>query len=201
MIDYIFKLVKKQRAKIRLKKVDKYIVKGDSYLVPPFMLNLRNIKNNKIYLVIGDNTMLSCQITFESKEGQIVIGNNSFIGSSQLICRDKITIKNNVFIAWGCCIYDHNSHSLDFKDRQNDITQQLEDYKKGLNFIENKNWDVVKSSPILIKSNAWVGMNCIILKGVTIGEGAIVAAGSVVTKDVPDWTVVGGNPAKVIREL
>ena len=44
-------------------------------------------------------------------------------------------------------------------------------------------------------------MNCIILKGVTIGEGAIVGAGSVGTKDVPDWTVAGGNPAKVIKVL
>ena len=44
-------------------------------------------------------------------------------------------------------------------------------------------------------------MNCIILKGVTIGEGAIVGAGSVVTKDVPAWTVVAGNPAKIVKKL
>ena len=44
-------------------------------------------------------------------------------------------------------------------------------------------------------------MNCIILKGVTIGEGAIVGAGSVVTKDVPAWTVVAGNPARVVKKL
>jgi acetyltransferase-like isoleucine patch superfamily enzyme len=201
MINYIFKLVKEQRFGIRIKKLEKYIVKGESYLISPFTLNLRNIEKNKIYLEVGDNTMLSCQITFETQEGKIVIGNNSFIGSSQLICRNKITIEDNVFVAWGCSIYDHNSHSINYKDRQKDIQQQLEDFKKGLNFIENKNWNVVKSSPILIKSNAWIGMNCIILKGVTIGEGAIVGAGSVVTKDVPDWTVVGGNPAKVIREL
>lgn len=52
-------------------------------------------------------------------------------------------------------------------------------------FIAHKNWDVVNSKPITICNDAWIGMNCIILKGVTIGEGAIVGAGSVVTKDVP----------------
>ena len=45
----------------------------------------------------------------------------------------------------------------------------------------------------------WIGCNCIILKGVTIGEGAVVAAGSVVTKDVPPKALVGGNPAKIIK--
>ena len=81
------------------------------------------------------------------------------------------------------------------------MENQLKDLRSGKSFIENKNWSVVSSAPILIKNNVWIGMNVIILKGVTIGEGAIVAAGSVVTKDVPDWTLVGGNPAKIIKNL
>lgn len=64
-----------------------------------------------------------------------------------------------------------------------------------------KNWEGVVMGPVRIEDHAWVGFNVIILKGVTIGEGAIVAAGSVVTKDVPAFTVVAGNPARVIREL
>ncbi|MGC8751800.1 DapH/DapD/GlmU-related protein, partial [Hydrotalea sp.] len=62
-----------------------------------------------------------------------------------------------------------------------------------------KNWEKVKSSPIKIADKAWIGFNVIILKGVTIGEGAIVGAGSVVTKDVPPYAVVAGNPAKIIK--
>ena len=54
---------------------------------------------------------------------------------------------------------------------------------------------------ILIKKKAWIGAGAIILPGVTIGEYSIVGAGSVVTKDVPAYTVVGGNPARIIREL
>lgn len=56
-------------------------------------------------------------------------------------------------------------------------------------------------APIVLESDVWIGSNAVILKGVTIGEGAIVAAGSVVTKDVPANVVVGGNPAQVIKEI
>ena len=59
----------------------------------------------------------------------------------------------------------------------------------------------MKSAPIHICSKAWIGTGVTLLKGVTIGEGAIVAAGSVVVKDVPPWTVVGGNPAQIIKNL
>jgi len=55
-------------------------------------------------------------------------------------------------------------------------------------------------APITIGSDAWVAARAIIMPGVTIGDGAVVAAGAVVTKDVPPWTVVGGNPAKVIKK-
>ena len=53
----------------------------------------------------------------------------------------------------------------------------------------------------MLTDDAWIGMNVLILKGVTIGQGAIVGAGSVVTRDVPEWTVVAGNPAKVVKRL
>jgi len=175
--------------------------KGNSHFLNGFNISFYNLANDKIYLKIGDDSILACNIIFESKGGEIIIGDRSFIGASSLICREKIEVQNNVFIAWGCWIYDHDSHSIDFRERQNDIHQQLIDLRSGKNFIENKNWDVVNSKPIVIQSNAWIGMNCIILKGVTIGEGAIVGAGSVVTKDVLPWTIVAGNPAKLIREI
>lgn len=201
MIGYLLELFRKKRAEARHKRLSVYIKKGNSHLFPSFSINLNSPQEDKIYLEVGNETILDCQITFESKEGKVIVGDKSFIGGSHLICRNKIVIEDNVFIAWGSTIYDHNSHSLDYRDREEDILQQLKDYRLGQSFIANKNWEVVDSKPILIKSNAWIGMNCIILKGVTIGEGAIVGAGSVVTKDVPDWTVVGGNPAKVIKVL
>nr|WP_317043871.1 acyltransferase [Mucilaginibacter xinganensis] len=166
-----------------------------------FRLTIIKPQKNKVYLTVGNDTVLDCKVLFESGNGEVVIGNRVHIGSSTIICRTKIEFEDNIFVAWGTCFYDHNSHSIDYRQRENDITQQLQDYRAGKIFIENKNWDVVESKPITIKSYAWIGMNCIILKGVTIGEGAIVGAGSVVTKDVPAWTIVGGNPAKVIKDI
>lgn len=201
MLSKALSFFRKYRLKSNLKKLSNHLEIGNSHFFEMFSINLSNPIKDKKYIKIGDDTILDCLISFESSMGEVIIGNNVFIGRSNLICRSKIEIEDNVFMAWGTFLYDHNSHSLDYKERQNDILQQLSDYREGKFFTENKNWDVVDSKPIKICSNAWIGMNCIILKGVTIGEGAIVGAGSVVTKDVPAWTVVGGNPAVVIKKL
>jgi acetyltransferase-like isoleucine patch superfamily enzyme len=65
----------------------------------------------------------------------------------------------------------------------------------------SKDWSRVAGEPVIIRDKAWIGLNAVVLKGVTIGEGAVVAAASVVTKDVEPWTIVAGNPARVMREL
>jgi len=201
MIGKIMSTLRKYKHNRHLKAVETLIKKGNSHLLSAFKIVANKPDPGKVYVSIGDDTMLNCTITFESASGEVIIGDRSFIGESQIICKSKIEIQNNVFIAWGCYLYDHDSHSLDYRERQNDIQQQLADYRNRVNFIENKNWNVVNSKPIKICSNAWIGMHCIILKGVTIGEGAIVAAGSVVTKNVAPWTVVGGNPAKILKEI
>lgn len=159
-----------------------------------------NKKNNLIS--IGTNNMLGCSFVFETDQGSISVGDNSYIGGgTSLISRNDITIGNHVTIAWGCTIYDHNSHSLNYRERQKDIERQNDDYKNGRNFITSKDWSVVKSKPIYICNNAWIGFDSVILSGVTVGEGAIIGARSVVRQDVEPWTVVAGNPAVVIKRL
>ncbi|MDR6941176.1 acyltransferase [Mucilaginibacter pocheonensis] len=201
MIGFILHKIKQLLFLRRLKKAKKYISVGNSHFLEAFDLLLNSPEPHRVYVKVGDDSMLNCNIIFESGSGEVIIGDRSFIGASQIICKSKIEIENDVFIAWGCCLYDHDSHAIDYKERQKDIERQLSDFRNGKNFIESKDWNVVNSKPIKICSNAWIGMNCILLKGVTIGEGAIVGAGSVVTKDVAPWTIVGGNPAKLIKQI
>lgn len=153
------------------------------------------------YLSIGNDSIVSGTFVFETEAGKVVVGSHSYIGDGTFISRSSIEIGDHVTIAWGVTCYDHDSHSLDYMKRRKDIEDELDDIRNERHFIANKDWSDVKSKPIKICNDAWIGMKVIILKGVTVGEGAIVGAGSVVTKDVPAWTVVAGNPAKVVKHL
>lgn len=166
-----------------------------------FYVDLRNPKQGKKYLSVGTHCVLDGNYVFETESGRILIGDRVHIGGSTFISKESIVIEDDVTIAWDCLFYDHNSHSTSWIERRNDTEQEYKDIQEGLNSIANKNWDVVKSAPIHICAKAWIGTDVKILKGVTIGEGAIVAAGSIVTKDVEPWTMVGGNPAKLIKRL
>lgn len=173
----------------------------DSYYGPGFIVDLRFPEPNRIYLETGSHCILEGRYVFETTAGHIKIGNRVHIGNSMLISVNSIEIEDDVTIAWDCLIYDHNSHAVDWEERKNDTEQEYQDIRSGLNPITHKDWSVVKSAPIHICSKVWIGTGVIILKGVTIGEGAVIAAGSVITKDVEPWTVVGGNPANLIRRL
>ena len=174
---------------------------GRGTIIRGVSLRLDNPEEGRKYLTIGENCIISGNFIFESTEGEITIGDHSYIGGGMFISRSSIRIGNNVTIAWGGTVYDHDSHSVNYLDRRKDIDDELECIREGRNFIENKDWSNVKSKPIVIKDDAWIGMNVIILKGVTIGRGAIVGAGSVVTNDVPDWCIAAGNPARVVKQL
>lgn len=182
------------------KNLRRYATISDGTIDRGVKLLLSDPENRK-YLTIGKDCIVSGSFIFETTSGNISIGDHSYIGGGTFISRSSIEIGENVTIAWGGTFYDHDSHSLDFMKRRKDIDDELDDIRNGRNFIANKDWSDVNSKPIKICNDAWIGMNVIILKGVTIGEGAIVGAGSVVTKDVPAWTVVAGNPAKVVKSL
>jgi acetyltransferase-like isoleucine patch superfamily enzyme len=136
--------------------------------------------------------MLQTKIVFEREQAALSVGDRTFIGLGLLSIAERIIIGNDVMLAWGVTVTDHNSHSINFTERSQDVL----DWKQ-----DKKDWSSVPTTTVTIKDKAWIGFNAIILKGVTIGEGSIVGAGSVVTKDVPPWTIVAGNPARIIREI
>jgi maltose O-acetyltransferase len=115
------------------------------------------------------------------------IGNHVYIASNVMFMstRAKIYIGDHVMISSGVFVVTGN-HRIDVPERYMDMI--TDDEKRP-----EDDQDVV------FEGDNWIGVGSIILKGVTIGKGAVVAAGSVVTKDVPPYAVVGGNPAKVIK--
>ena len=154
-----------------------------------------NLRNDPSFISISDNTHIRGELIIFAFGGEIIIGSNTFIGEGTKIrSAEKIIIGNNVLISHNCNIIDTDSHEIDHLER-------AEGFKKMIRQGHSKTKGNIKTEAIVIKDHAWLSYNVSILKGVTIGEGAIVGAGSVVTKDVSDYTIVAGNPAKLIKKV
>lgn len=110
----------------------------------------------------------------------MTVGDNFFMNvNGRLMDSGKITIGNNVFIAPDVCIITEE-HAMDAAQRA-----------AGLEYTH----------PVTIGDNVWIAAGALVLPGVTIGEGSVIGAGSVVTRDVPPYSLAVGNPCRVIRQL
>ena len=142
---------------------------------------------------IGRNVIINsyCNTSWYAKseisvfEGAyLAIGDNVGLNGVLIVCKEHIEIGKYVNIGGGTRIYDTNFHNLNWKERR----------VPTLNTI-------AKTAPVIIEDDVFIGTNCIVSKGVRIGARSIIAAGSVVVKDVPADSVAGGNPCKVIKSL
>ena len=118
-----------------------------------------------------------------SPHSSIVIGDGTGLSGASISARCNITIGKKVLIGAGACIWDNDFHPLDAKQRREHPT------------------DNPLGSPINIEDDVFIGARALILKGVRIGRGAVVGAGSVVTRDVKAEDIVAGNPARVVRSI
>ena len=145
-------------------------------------------------LKIGANTVINSGVVANPVGGnkttfyiinraKVVIGENCGISNSTICAAKGIIIGNRSIIGGNCCLYDTDFHSIDYRERQN---------KPDVG---------IKTAPICIGEDVFIGANSMLLKGITIGDRSIVAAGSVVTRDIPADQLWGGNPAKKIRDL
>lgn len=142
---------------------------------------------------IGADGNIMSRLCTRLPQSKIQIGDRCFLGmQTTILCTSSITIGNDVMIAGECYITDNDGHSLDWRIRRQDVVNS----KNG-----TKNWEPVAMAPVTIGNDVWIAPKCIILKGVSIGDGSVVAAGSVVTKDIPARMLVAGNPARIIREM
>jgi acetyltransferase-like isoleucine patch superfamily enzyme len=155
----------------------------------------------RVYVRIGKQVMTNVSIIFESQQGMVEIGDRTTMGGGcSIMSRESVTIGNDVMMSSGIYIYDHNSNPFDWRLRSKMGQHFYENYGKP-GCYEGIDWTGVKSAPIVIEDKAWIGFDVVILKGVRIGEGAIVGARTVVTRDVEPYTVVAGNPARIVRRL
>lgn len=106
---------------------------------------------------------------------------------------ESITIGNDVIISSDVRIFDNNNHPTSPKMRRE---MSHSDFYGDL-----WTWKYADHKPVTICDNVWIGEYAAILKGVTVGKGSIVASHSVVTKDVPEYSIVAGNPARVVKKL
>ena len=127
----------------------------------------------------GDRTYI--QVLFG---GKLKIGNNVGISNTAITCSDSVTIEDQVLIGAGCKIFDMDFHPISPNARME---------KMGIEMIGHK--------PIIIRKNAFIGAGSFVLKGVEIGVASIIGAGSVVTKNIPEYQIWAGNPAKFVRNL
>jgi acetyltransferase-like isoleucine patch superfamily enzyme len=157
---------------------------------------IQNPSSDRANIKIGNRCIITdAELVLFGHGGKIVIGDSCFIGKGTRIWSGKrITIGNNVLISHNVNIHDNGSHPLNSLERQDDFNIF---YQTG-KLREANNYDL-REAEVRICDNAWLGFNSTVAKGVTIGQGAIVGAYSFVTKDVPDYAVVVGNPARIIK--
>mgnify|MGYP003291125790 CR=1 FL=1 len=146
----------------------------------PICFVLRKIKNIILYKWSYNSSFGGLRVTLNRKRG-VTIGDNVYIGQFCAIDNaypEYVYIEDNVSLAGGNSIIAHSNPYLHFKN-------------------------IVESSvePIIIKEGAWIGSGAMILRGVTIGKNAIVTAGTIVDKDVPDYSVARGNPMKIVSNF
>lgn len=139
---------------------------------------------------ISSNTSLTTRVKFiTGYTGKIVIGNNCDLNGTCFVSYDEIEIGDYCQFASSSMISDTDFHPVDPNYR---LAQM-----KGESFP----FESVSKRKIKIGCNVWVGWGVIILKGVTIGDNSIIAAGSVVVSDIPQNVIAAGNPAKVVKNI
>jgi acetyltransferase-like isoleucine patch superfamily enzyme len=143
---------------------------------------------------VGRNCRIEGELFVFAHDGQISIGDWCFVGpGARLWSALELTIGDRVLISHNVNVMDSLTHPLDARERHEQFRAILkEGHPKSIDLDEKS---------VHIEDDAWIGAGATVLRGVTIGRGAVVGAGAVVTHDVPPFTVVAGNPARVVRHL
>jgi maltose O-acetyltransferase len=153
---------------------------------------IANPQGRREAINLGEHTWIAGELLVFPHAGSIRVGNYCYVGDGARIwAAEAVTIGDRVFIAHGVNIHDNDAHSLSAEERHRHFRELVMSGRRS--FVEN-----LQVARIAIGDDAWIGFNATVLKGVTIGEGAVVGACAVVTRDVTPYAVVAGNPASVV---
>ncbi len=155
---------------------------------------IRNILGQSSAIDIGEHSIVSGELLVFRHGGHIKIGAWCYVGEGSRIwsaksiqCGDRVLISHNVNI------FDSLTHPINKDERHRQFREIVATgHPDNIDLGER---------PVVIEDDVWIGAGAFVMRGVRIGQGAVIAAGAVVTRDVPGYTIVGGNPATVIREL
>jgi acetyltransferase-like isoleucine patch superfamily enzyme len=127
--------------------------------------------------------------------GTCKVGDFTLLNGAMIMAEERIEIGSYCLISWNVGIADSDFHPLEAAARRVDAMALAP-------FLPDRPpRPEIKTKPVIIEDDVWIGMGAVILKGVRIGKGSVVAAGSVVTKSVPPNSIVAGNPAVIVKEL
>lgn len=153
-----------------------------------------NIGADSALIAIGASSIVEGELLVFPHGGRISIGEWCYIGAGSRLWSDsRIDIGNRVMISHNVNIFDNLTHPLDPRARH-------EQFRSIATTGHPRDIDL-GGRPVRVEDDAWIAAGAMILRGVCVGRGAIVGAGAVVTHDVPPHTVVGGNPARILRSL
>ena len=173
---------------------DNVAVPETAYVETTFSFQfLRSHRPDAIRYGRGASTYLGTMFDVGA-QGRVTLGDYALVHGARIICDAEITIGDYALISWNVVLMDTYRVPLDPVARR----QELERVPHRVPRVAAA---AVPARPIVIGKNVWIGFDACILPGVTIGEGAVVGAKSVVKQNVPPFTVVAGNPAQVIRQL
>ena len=147
-------------------------------------------------VVFGNHVSVYAGCSFAiQKDGRCVVGDFTLLNGAIVMAEELVEIGSHCLISWGVGIADSDFHPLEPAQRLID-SQALAPF-----FKDRPPRPKLKTAPVKIGDNVWIGMNAVVLKGVTIGENSVVAAGAVVTKSIPPNTIVAGNPATAVKKF
>lgn len=162
--------------------------------------DLFNEAGNPEAVQVGNKVRFSKPIVVCKTGAKFSIGDYSVLQNGvQIRCANHIQIGDFVGVAENVMLIDNNTHPIGIESW---IRHRVRVAPGGPGYPGNGNgWEESESAPIIIKDGVWIGSGARVLKGVTVGEGAIIASNSVVTKNVDAYSVVAGNPAKKVKQL